>query len=854
MTTQTRAAGPEALLRTEARERARIISDLTYTVALDLTRGDELFGSDATLTFACSEPGATTFIDLTAPGITLVELNGEQIAPSAFDGHRITLVGLTTENTLRVIATCEYSKSGTGLHFFRDPVDDLPYLHTQFEAREAHKVFACFDQPDLKATFDIQVDAPENWTVVSNTTPTVQPSGAAEGTWAFARTKTMSTYLVAIVAGPYHVVRDSHGDINLGIYCRQSLARYLDHEEIFTVTKQGFDFFNSYFAYPYMWGKYDQLFVPEFNSGAMENCGAVTFNEGMLFRSKVTDAAREGRAGTILHEMAHMWFGDLVTMDWWDDLWLNESFATYMGTLSMARATRWDDAWVRFAQGTKMGAMAQDQMPTTHPIVADIPDTESARTNFDGISYSKGASVLKQLVAWVGEDPFVNGIRNYFRDHEYGNANLGDFLGSLEKASGRDLTSWSKEWLETAGVNMFRARLTTSGDTYGSFTLEQSAAMPEQPTLRSHRIALGLYDLVDGALTRRRRIEIDAVGASTDVAELVGERVPDLLLINDDDLAYCKIRLDDRSLATLTEHLAALGDPLARALVWAAVRDQLRDAEIAARDFVRLVLTNIHVETDPGTVGQLLGSCSLAMTFYGDPANVDALRHALALRALDETKKAEPGSDMQLTWARTFIGSARADDHLEVVKGLLDGTVTIDGLAIDTDMRWSIVSSLAGLGKIPDAVIDAELERDPTDAGKRQAASAFAMRPTPEAKVAAWKAIVEDDTVSFALKRSNVAAFGRYDQAHLVEPYVDRYFAQLQPMWDTKPPEVALFFCAAMYPGVLCNQALLAKTDEYIAANPASPPPIVRYLREGKDSVSRALRARAVDIAAGAKA
>ena len=843
---QTGQTSPEALFRDEARERARLISDVTYSVALDLTQGDETFGSEATVEFACSEPGASTFVDLTAPTVQEIELNGQKVDLTAHTGHRIALDNLQARNTLRVKATCAYSKSGTGLHFFRDPVDGLPYLHTQFEAREAHKVFASFDQPDLKATFALTVKAPEEWVVVSNT-----PGDNQKGSWTFPRTKTMSTYLVAIVAGPYAEVRDKHGDIDLGIFCRQSMKQYLDQDEVFEVTKQGFEFFEKYFGYPYVWGKYDQLFVPEFNSGAMENCGAVTFNESYIFRSKVTDAAHESRAGTILHEMAHMWFGDLVTMDWWDDLWLNESFATYMGTLSQARATRWSNAWVRFAQQQKLWAMAQDQMPTTHPIVADVPDTESARTNFDGISYAKGASVLKQLVAWVGEEGFQSGVQQYFRDYEYGNASLADFLAALEKASGRDLSSWSREWLETAGVNQFRPIVQTDGDRYASVVLEQTAETPGHATIRSHRIALGLYDFDGKQLTRRKRIELDAVGERTEVAELKGEKVPDLLLVNDDDLAYCKIRLDERSLQTVTDHLATLPDPLGRALCWSAAVDQLRDAELAARDFVRLVLNNVHVETDPGTVGQLVGGAQQALTAYGDPANRDGLRLQVANRALEELRKAEPASDLQLVWARTFIGTARSDEHVAIVRGLLDGNNPFDGLKIDTDLRWSIVSAMSGLGIFGEPEIAAELERDPTDQGQRHAASARASRPTAEAKSEAWQTILEDKRKSFQEKASMASAFQRYDQIELVEPYASRYFAALQPVWDNNPPEVAMFFCGAMYPRVLMTEELVQQTDTYLADNPTSPPPIQRYLIENKDQMQRAMRARALDIEAG---
>jgi aminopeptidase N len=848
---QTQELGPEALTRDEARARAALISDPEYVIRLDLTQGDERFGSETTVRFRCSEPGASTFIDLTGPSIETVELNGESLDLSTHNGHRIQLDNLKAENTLRVVGNCAYSNSGTGLHFFRDPVDGRPYLHTQFESREAHKVFANFDQPNIKGTFRFTVVAPSEWTVVSNTQGDPKKDGD-HTTWSFGTTKLMSSYITAIVAGPYHEVSDRYNDIDLRIFCRQSLAKYLDADEIFLETKQGFEFFERYFGYPYAFGKYDQLFCPEFNAGAMENAGCVTFHEAYIFRSRTTDAARENRCGTILHEMAHMWFGDLVTMDWWDDLWLNESFATYMGTLAQARATRWTNAWTRFAQGQKLWAMVQDQQPTTHPIVADAPDTETARTNFDGISYAKGASVLKQLVAWVGEDPFVAGIQGYFRRHEYSNANLDAFLGALEEASGRDLGAWSKEWLETAGVNTFHAEFETDGEKYTSFSLEQTASA-EFPTLRSHRIVVGLYDLEDGVLRRRRRVELDAVGASTPVPDLVGERVAALVLPNDDDFSYTKIRLDPASLKLLTEHLAHLEEPLARALCWTAAIDQLRDAELPARDYVRLVVNNIHTETDPGAVQQLLLNAGQAITIFGDPDNRDAARLTMATRARESLDAAEPGSDRQLLWARSLITNARTPEHIGIVKGLLDGSVTFEGLAVDTDLRWLIVQALAGNGEIGEAEIAAELERDPTDQGQRFAAGARAARPTPEAKADAWRMVVEDAHTPLATIRSVIAGFGRFDQADLIEPYRARYFEAIQPMWDSRPVEVAVTFVESMYPMALMSEDLLAETDAYLEEHPSAAPPIKRYMAENRDDVARALRARAVDIAAGKK-
>ena len=484
------------------------------------------FGSVSTVRFGCAAPGSSTHLDLTAPAVREITLNDAPVSPDAFDGDRITLTGLAADNVLRVTADCAYSRSGEGLHRFADPADGRVYLYSDLETFDAHRIYACFDQPDMKATYQLAVTAPADWQVVSNMAAESRVPDGEAVRWHFPATPVMSTYITAVAAGPYHVVRDEHDGIPLGIYCRQSLAEHLDPDEIFEVTRQGFDFFHSSFGIKYPFGKYDQLFVPEFKEGAMENAGCVTFVEAYIFRSRVTDFAREARAETILHEMAHMWFGDLVTMRWWDDLWLNESFATWAGTLAQAEATRWRSAWTTFAQLYKAWAYRQDQLPSTHPIAADIPDIEAVEVNFDGITYAKGASVLKQLVAYVGRENFLDGVRKYFAAHAWGNATLADLLAALEETSGRDLAAWSEQWLQTAGVNTLRPSYSLDADgRFSEFAVEQEAAATH-PVLRSHRIAIGLYDLTGDGLVRRQRVETDVAGPRTVIRELAGQPQP----------------------------------------------------------------------------------------------------------------------------------------------------------------------------------------------------------------------------------------------------------------------------------------------------------------------------------------
>jgi aminopeptidase N len=842
------------LSREEAIDRAALLRDPRYTINLDLTREDS-FTSQTFITFGCVRAGAETFVDLTAPSVSVIELNGQPLPLDAFDGNRITLKGLDEQNEVRVVASCAYNRTELGMHRFVDPVDGNVYLHTHFEPFGAHRVFACFDQPDLKGTFDFTVIGLPGWVAVANSSRAGEPADAGETVrWTFATTERMPTYITCVAAGPYHEVRERHRDIDLGLLCRQSLAPHLEADELLAITKQGFDFFEDAFGYPYMFGgKYDQIFIPESNSGAMENAGLVTFNDLYLFRSRVTDAARERRAETILHEMAHMWFGDLVTMRWWNDLWLNESFASFMAVLSQVGATRWKEAWTTFADTEKTWAYRQDQLPTTHPIVAEVPDVESIHLNFDGITYAKGASVLRQLVAWVGEGRFLQGVKAYCRRHEFGNAELADFLDALEEASGRDLHAWSKEWLETAGVNTLRASFQKEEregrEVFTSFELVQEAP-PDWPTLRSHRVAVGLFDLTDTGLVRRHSAEFDAVGSRTQVEGLLGERVPDLVLVNDFDLTYAKIRLDVRSLATVVGSLGDLDDSLARALCWTACWDMTRDAEIAAREYLRLVVGNIGKETKVGVVQSLLGQASAAINVYGDPANRSAALQLLADATLKGAREAPPASDHQLAWARAFVSAAQTQEHLSLVRGLLEGDNPFEGLVVDTELRWHIVRSLAAAGAANENLIDAEQMRDRTDRGSRHKGAARAARPTPQAKEEAWRLIVEDQSQPLALVDEIMGGFQQYGQEDLLVPYSDRFFQALPMVWETNDLPEALAFARRMYPHLVITDATIDRTDMYLSSREV-PAPIRRLLLEGKDGVRRALRARAADAAAG---
>ncbi|KGJ77111.1 aminopeptidase N [Cryobacterium roopkundense] len=843
----------ENLTRVEAQERAALVTVHSYDVTLDLTTGPELFASTTTVKFAATA-GASTFIDAITHTVHSVTLNGVSLDPAAVsDGIRIQLSDLAAENELTVVADAIYTNTGEGLHRFVDPVDNEVYLYSQFEVPDSRRVFTVFEQPNLKATFKFTVTAPGAWQVISNST-TPEPTDAENGnkTWAFEPTHTISSYITALVAGPYAVTRSeltsSDGRvIPLGLFSRKSLFEYLDADYIFEKTVQGFAYFEEKFGYPYPFDKYDQMFVPEFNAGAMENAGAVTFTETYIFRSKVTDAIKERRVVTILHELAHMWFGDLVTMTWWNDLWLNESFAEWASTIATAEATEWTEAWTTFAVMEKSWAYKQDQLPSTHPVVATIRDLDDVLVNFDGITYAKGGSVLKQLAAWVGIEAFFAGVASYFQKHQWGNTELRDLLVELETASGRDLSGWAGLWLETSGVNTLRPEITVddAGIITGFAVLQTAAA--DYPTIRPHRLAIGFYNL-DAAskLVRTHRVELDVDGARTDVAELVGQARPDLVLLNDDDLTYAKIRLDDASQTVALEHLAAIESPLARALVWGSVWDATRDAETSARDFVRLVLNNVATETESTTLRTVLGQVVLTASYYvAEPHRAAVVTEVGdALWAL--AQGATAGSDAQFQFVKFFASVAQTPAQLDTVAGLHSGTTVLDGLTVDTDLAWELLTALVAGGRAETTEIDEALANDNTATGAQSAALARAAIPTAEAKQAAWSSLIDVDTAATTIVRTTSAGFLRVNDASLLAPFEAKYFDMLQSVWEARSFSIGEKLVIGLYPSPLNSQALADATRAWLDAN-AEPAALRRLVVENLAGVERSLAVQARD-------
>ncbi|MHA7300110.1 aminopeptidase N [Pseudarthrobacter sp. MDT1-22] len=872
----------ENLQRDEAAQRSALISTHSYDVSLDVRQAADPdvagYISRTVIHFSAAVPGqgqgqgqvASTFLDFIAGEVHSVFLNGQALpVADVVDGSRIRLDNLQAENQVTVTGTALYSRSGEGMHRFVDPADGQCYLYTQYEPADARRVFANFEQPDLKAEYTFHVMAPSGWEVASNgveAARTQLTSDPATSRWDFATTRPMSTYITTVLAGPYFKAQDHWSatlddgtqlEVPLALYCRASMAESFDAAELFRLTKNGLDFFNRLFDFPYPWGKYDQAFVPEYNLGAMENPGLVTFTESYVFTSRATDAQYQARANTLMHEMAHMWFGDLVTMQWWDDLWLKESFADYMGTLGVDRATDWETAWVNFANKRKAWAYVQDQLPTTHPIVADIPDLEAAKQNFDGITYAKGASVLKQLVAYVGFNAFIAGSRQYFRDHAYGNTSLSDLLKPLSAASGRDLAGWAAAWLQTSGISTLSLETETHDGVVGAVTIVQAAVDPVtgREQLRPHRLRVGSYNFdADGDLVRTWSFETDVAGARTEVPELAGQPRPALLLVNDDDLTYAKVRLDPVSEETVLASLDRITDPMARALCWTALWNSARDGESPASRYVEAVTSFGPSETGVGVLLNILENAATAVERYTPLAQRDAVRGAFLAAADAQLGKAAPGSDHQLAWARTLAAVSRHDATLlPRLRCLLDGTVVVDGLAVDAELRWSFWHALAANGQATPEDLDAELERDTTASGRAGHATALAARPEPGVKAAAWPSAVEGTELSNQLLSATIVGFATASAA-LLEPYVEPYFECLRGVWDNRSIEIASRIVRGLYPlaqdlpaGTLpAEHAVVLRTDAWLMANSDAPRALRRIIVEQRNHLLRALNAQAL--------
>ncbi|MFC8429768.1 aminopeptidase N [Streptomyces sp. NPDC057253] len=823
------------LTRDEAQTRAKLLDVHRYTIALDLTTGDETFASQTVVRFT-ARAEADTFVELKPAELRAATLDGRPLDPETLDGNRLPLTGLTTgEHELRIDAVMRYSRTGEGMHRFTDPSDGESYVYTQLFMDDVQRVFAAFDQPDLKAVFDLTVTAPEGWSVLANGIT----EHLGDGRWQAATTPLISTYLVAVAAGPWHSVRTEHRGLPFGIHCRRSLAPYLDPDadEIFEITKQCYDRYHEKFEEPYPFDSYDQAFVPEFNAGAMENPGLVTFRDEFVYRSAVTDTERQTRAMVIAHEMAHMWFGDLVTLRWWDDIWLNESFAEYMGYQTLTEATRFTDTWVDFGVMRKGWGYDADQRPSTHPVAPEkVDDTASALLNFDGISYAKGASALRQLVHWLGEKDFLAGINTHFARHRFGNATLADFIDSLASATERDVHAWADAWLRTTGVDTLRPVVTRGEE--GTYTLQV-----EHQGSRPHRIAVGLYDqdVTDEGrhLVLRHRLDLDV--PQTEPLP-IGKR-PALLLLNDGDLTYAKVRFDAESFKTVTECLSGLPSPLTRAVVWNALRDAVRDGELAPSAYLEAARAHLPHETDLALVqGVLAFAATYVADRYITPEERPAAQSLLTALCRDLIRRTEDGDNpgLRLIAVRHCINVAAHPDT--IAAWLADGTVP-GGPELDPELRWRVLARLAVLGATDETAIAAELARDPSATGQEGAARCRAALPTEEAKAAAWDAMFTRDDLSNYLFTATAQGFWQPEQTDLVRQYVPRYYQDAVALAARRGPAIADAVGRWAFPDYAIDEDNLNLGRTCL--NDADPiPALRRKLVDQLDDLGRALRVR----------
>ncbi|MFE5658174.1 aminopeptidase N [Streptomyces sp. NPDC056517] len=822
------------LTRDEAQTRAQLLDVQHYSVDLDLTTGDETFGSTSLIRFTARTAG-DTFVELKPETLHSALLDDEPLDVGALDGNRLPLRLSEGEHVLRISTTMRYSRTGEGMHRFADPSDGESYVYTQLFMEDVQRVFAAFDQPDLKAVFEMAVTAPEGWTVLANGITEQQP----DGRWRSAATPPLSTYFVCVAAGPWHSVRTEHAGLPFGIHCRRSLAAHLDADadEILAVTKACYDRFHEKFDEPYPFDSYDQAFVPEFNAGAMENPGLVTFRDEFVFRSAVTVTERQTRAMVIAHEMAHMWFGDLVTLLWWDDIWLNESFAEYMGyqTVNEACSDLFPDTWVDFGVTRKAWGYEADQRPSTHPVAPDpeaVPDTASALLNFDGISYAKGASALRQLVTWLGEKDFLAGINIHFKRHKFGNATLADFIDNLAAATDRDVHAWAEQWLRTTGVDTLTPALTGEGLRW-KLTIDREGSRP-------HRVAVGLYDRdPSGELVLRERRELDVPQAEP--AELTGPR-PALVVLNDQDLTYTKLRFDEASEESALRGVSRIPDALTRAVIWNAMRDMVRDGDLLPADYLDVALAHLTEETELALVQGVLGFArtQIADRYLAEeerPAALSTIRQ-IARALLRRTEDGEaPG--LRLTAVRALIDSATTPD--QITSWLDEGTVH-GGPELDPELRWRILARLAVLGATDEPTIAAELERDPSATGQEGAARCRAALPTAEAKAAAWSALFDTDDLSNYLFTATAQGFWQPEQAELVREYVPRFYPAAIALAARRGAAMAEAAGRYAFPSYAIDRESLALGERHLTDEMI--PALHRKLVDQLDDLDRALKTR----------
>ena len=843
----------DVLSESDAATRSKNISNVEYHLDLNLPGGaSDTYSGTLEATFTI-ETNPETFLDFTGFEITTLILNGRIIADPSWNGHRL-LIGardglLTGVNTIRLEYINEYDHTGDGFHQFIDPEDDQEYVYSNFEPYSAHRLFPCFDQPNIKAQYKLSVECPSDWTLIGNSkTDSINDIGGGRTRHNFEQTKLFSTYLFALVGGPYQKFESQYNSkksnseiIPLRFYARKSLAPHVDEAELFEVTCQGFEYFEDFFDFAYPFGKYDQIFVPEFNHGAMENVGAITHSERLVFRDPPTYNQRLTRAEVILHEMAHMWFGDLVTMNWWNDLWLNESFASYMSFLALTENTRFTDAWQSFNSRMKAWAYRQDQLITTHPVAGEVIDTDQTFLNFDGITYGKGAAVIKQLVKTIGMPAFKSGMQRYMAEHAFSNTTLDDWLESLGEGVDQDLRGWADSWLETAQHNSIQIRRTGSKDDHNMMLVSQSAP-DEFPTIRSHTLELLAGDLVDSVFTSTTH-EIVVADQSNQIN--ISNNTADFLFPNFGDHGYVQVILDPESLEFVKQHLEKITDPLLRMQIWQSLWEMVRNQELSSLDYIRIATEKVKIENDLELIQVIIEQLGAAVSRYV-PEEVK-LSEARNLFTLAKSQLAvAQNSDERILWGRAMFGFAIADDDISESLDIINGKASIKEFTPDQDMRWGVITSAIAAGfENAQSLVAEELANDPTDRGERAALRANTSVPNKETKDQAWDKFTSGSGYgSLHQTAAAMSGFLWWKQVDLLTPYVERFFSEVTQVFETEENHFAQSYFGSLFPGYLVDYDLLEKSNRLLEKTPPDNQLLRRMLLEANDNLSRAIKCR----------
>jgi len=851
---KSKTAADANLLQTEAEQRAALIGDVKYHLDIDVSAPTDTFTAREKIEFEVKLAGQDTFLDFKdGAKIISFSLNGVVLTPE-FTHHRILLPAAKLNvgtNVAEIQYEQNYAHDGRGLHHFVDPEDKRIYLYTQFENFDAHQMFACFDQPDLKATMVMNVTTPKSWEVITTTRETSKVSAHGLLQWSFPETPRISTYLFSLHAGPYAKWESRAGDIPLRLFARQSQKRYVAPAEWFVPTQQGLKFYGEYFAYPYPFKKYDQVIVPEFNAGAMENVAAVTFSDSyFVHRSLSTYKEREAIASVLLHEMAHMWFGDLVTMQWWNAAWLNESFASYMSAFSMASATEFkDDAWISFYSRGKHGAYIEDQWVTTHPIEAHVPDTETAMTNFDAITYGKGASVLKQVAYYLGPDKFQEGVRYYFKTHAYKNTRLQDFMGALEHASGQDLKAWSHAWLESAGVDTVQADYACDKGKISHFALNlQGPDSGISP--RVHRTMIRLYADQDGTMTPFQSQNVIYRGARTELPQFVGEACPAMVYANAEDHDYVKVSLDPITLEAVETDLAKVRDPFTRILFWPNLESMVRDVTLTPQDYIEVVKRNFPQETDLSIGSSIMDSLEHMFLYLPQSTTNEKQMRAEMVADVENllwtklTAKATP-ADWKRMILRSYSELVESKDGRDHLVGLVSGKIKVDGLIVDLDRKWEMLIRLSALGDERVQPLLVKMKKDDNSSrGVENAMAVDAAQPSLAVKDAWIRRITEAHDLSFTQKRTVLREMLPYTQNHLRASLSDSYYKAIPQLAATRELNFSSLYARTLMP-TTCTADSATRIGKFVEKTGAQlPAPVVKSMLIGQQEDNRCVAIR----------